>query len=285
MIAQHKYGRHITGVAIAVRVGLPVFLPEQLLGQVSIQLPLPVKLGEVWHRQHGRSSAWRTAEQGSFQPVFVPILAKRPCNSGSFGSLQILVDGSVSGVNYFFRSATIIFPVGKINCRRTVPRPIEQLRAICLSPRPTENFSRRTSLILRTDNLLAGKLILPFEGRLPAIVLSSATTCRWKSFRRSRTQFRDRPETVRLHPGTSVHLHPGILFGITPEHRSESSRNRVHLTPESPQRVWWPLNTEYSRQGRRRLTTVFDRRYLPYGVGVMENKTQTSEDTAQRRRQ
>jgi hypothetical protein len=29
-------------------------------------------------------------------------------------------------------------------------------------------------LILRTDNLLAGKLILPFEGRLLAIVLSSA---------------------------------------------------------------------------------------------------------------
>jgi hypothetical protein len=27
---------------------------------------------------------------------------------------------------------------------------------------------------LRTDNLLAGKLILPFKGRLPAIVLSSA---------------------------------------------------------------------------------------------------------------
>jgi len=26
-------------------------------------------------------------------------------------------------------------------------------------------------LILRTDNLLAGKLILPFEGKLPAIVV------------------------------------------------------------------------------------------------------------------
>src|SRR5499427_4133489 len=121
-------------------------------------------------------------------------------------------------------------------CKYTwaVPRPIEQLRAICRSPRPTSNFNRRTSLILRTDNLLAGKLILPFEGRLPAIVLSSATTYLWKSFRRSRTPFRDRPETVRLHPGTSVHLHPGILFGISPVHRSESSRNRVHLAPDSP---------------------------------------------------
>src|SRR5262249_20652865 len=93
---------------------------------------------------------------------------------------------------------------------------------------------RRTSLILRTDNLLAGKLILPFEGRLPAIVLSSAASRLWKSFRRSRTPFQDRPETVRLHRGTGVHLHTGILFGIIPEHRSESSRNRVHLAPDSP---------------------------------------------------
>jgi hypothetical protein len=121
-------------------------------------------------------------------------------------------------------------------------------------------------LILRTDNLLAGKLILPFKGRLPAIVLSSAAICLWKSFRRSRTQFRDRPETVRLHPGTGVHLHPGILFEIIPEHRSESSRNRVHLAPDSPaakmlterskrveidvrQNTAFPLN-ENSRDGR-----------------------------------
>src|SRR5215467_6784889 len=50
----------------------------------------------------------------------------------------------------------------KYSC--AVPRPIEQLRAICRSPRPTSNLNRRTSLILRTDNLLVGKLILPFEG-------------------------------------------------------------------------------------------------------------------------
>ena|ERR1700731_2375575 len=75
---------------------------------------------------------------------------------------------------------------------------------------------------------------LPFGGRLPAIVLSSAASCLWKSFRRSRTPFRDRPETVRLHPGSGVHLHPGILFEIIPEHRSESYRNRVHLAPDSP---------------------------------------------------
>lgn len=55
----------------------------------------------------------------------------------------------------------------------------------------------------------------------------------WNSFRRSRTRFRYRHETVRLDPGTRVHLHPGILSEIAPEHCSESSRNRVHLTPDS----------------------------------------------------
>ncbi len=82
-------------------------------------------------------------------------------------------------------------------------------------------------------------------------MLSSATTRLWKSFRRSRTQFRDRPETVRLHPGTGVHLHPGILFGIIPEHRSESSRNRVHLAPETPAR----LNANYAPFDWARLRT------------------------------
>jgi hypothetical protein len=44
---------------------------------------------------------------------------------------------------------------------------------------PISNFSRRTSLILRTDNPLAGKLILLFEGRLPAILWSSVAICLW----------------------------------------------------------------------------------------------------------
>src|SRR5436190_20216097 len=82
-----------TGIAIAVRVGLPVLLPKQLLAQVSIYLPLLVKLGKIRHRQRGGPSPWLTAEQGSLQPVFIPILPKRPRDSRRFGSLQILVDG------------------------------------------------------------------------------------------------------------------------------------------------------------------------------------------------
>jgi hypothetical protein len=57
-------------------------------------LPLPVKVGEVWYCQHGRASPRRTAEQGTLQPVFVPIFPKRPCHSGRFGPLQILVYSS-----------------------------------------------------------------------------------------------------------------------------------------------------------------------------------------------
>jgi hypothetical protein len=65
-------------------------------------------------------------------------------------------------------------------------------------------------------------------------VLSSATQLVEIIPGSSRTRFRDRPETVRLHPGIGVHLRPGTVFGIIPEYRSDSSRNRVHVRPESP---------------------------------------------------
>jgi hypothetical protein len=110
-------------------------------------LPLPVEIGKVGHRQHRWATARWSTEQRSLKPVIIPLRPKWPRDLGGLGSLQVLMSGS---------------------------RPIAQLRAIARSPRPTSNFNRRTSLILRTDNLLAGKLILPFEGRLLAIVLSSA---------------------------------------------------------------------------------------------------------------
>src|SRR5436190_11267109 len=83
-----------TRIAIAVRVGLPVLLPEQLLGQVSMHLPLLVKLGKIRQWQRGEANPWWTAKQGRLQPLFVPILPKRPPDSRRFGSLQILMDGS-----------------------------------------------------------------------------------------------------------------------------------------------------------------------------------------------
>ncbi len=53
-----------------------------------------MKVGEVRYRQHGRASPLRTAEKGILQPVFIPILPKWPRHPGSFGRLQILVNGS-----------------------------------------------------------------------------------------------------------------------------------------------------------------------------------------------
>jgi hypothetical protein len=44
---------------------------------------------------------------------------------------------------------------------------MEQLRAIWRCPSPNSNFKRKTSLILRMDNLLAGKLTSRWEAKLP----------------------------------------------------------------------------------------------------------------------
>jgi hypothetical protein len=92
-------------------------------------------------------------------------------------------------------------------------------------PQAHFNLNLRTSLVLRTDNLLAGKRSsLSWGGYSP--LCCPAPLALWKLIRRSRTRFRDRPKTVRLHPGS--------LFGIIPDWRSASSRNRVHVPPESP---------------------------------------------------
>ena len=45
--------------------------------------------------------------------------------------------------------------------------------------------------------------------------------------------FRDRANAVRLPAGTAIHLHPGIPFPFSPERRSRSPRNDIHLRPES----------------------------------------------------
>src|SRR5579871_805949 len=125
-----------TGVAVAVGVGLPVLFPEQLLGQVCMTLALQVKIGKIRYRQHGRAATWWSPEQRGLKPAR---------DLGRFGSLQILV---------------------------SVPRSIEQLRAICRRPRRTSNFNRRTSLILRTDNLPARTRTSSSLGQ-PALVRAS----------------------------------------------------------------------------------------------------------------
>src|ERR1700742_3856594 len=109
----------------------------------------------------------------------------------------------------------------KYSC--AVPRPIEQLRAIWRNPRPTSNFNRRTSLILRTDNLLAGKLILPFEGEAAChCVVQRHSACGNHSAEAERCS------------GIGLKLFgfiPEPVFTFIPESCSRSSRNAVRNHP------------------------------------------------------
>src|SRR5580692_7429726 len=52
---------------------------------------------------------------------------------------------------------------------------MEQLRAICRCPSPNSYFKRKTSLILRMDNLLAGKLTSRWKANLPRYVQRSSS--------------------------------------------------------------------------------------------------------------
>src|SRR5258706_3781262 len=81
-------------VLVAVRVCLPVLLPQQLLRHVGMLLPLPMKIGEVGHTQYHRTTARRSTEQRGLKPVIVPLRPKRPSNLCSLGSLQVLMSGS-----------------------------------------------------------------------------------------------------------------------------------------------------------------------------------------------
>ena len=194
-------------VAIAVRVCLPVLLPEQLLRQVWMLLSLLVKVGEVRHRQHRRASPWRPTEQRSLQPVFVPLLPKRPRDSGSFGPLQILVYGAEAN-----RATAGDLPQPQAHCK--------------LQSKNFFDLTHGQSPGWQADP--------PFLREATCHCVVQRRSACGNHSGSSRTRFRDRPETVRLHRGIGVHLHPGILFGFTPEQRSESSRNRVHVPPDSP---------------------------------------------------
>src|SRR5579863_4601164 len=56
-------------------------------------LPLPMKIGEVGHRQRRRTAARRPAEQRRLKPVIVPLWSERPRDLGSLGPLQVLMCG------------------------------------------------------------------------------------------------------------------------------------------------------------------------------------------------
>src|SRR5579885_896555 len=57
-------------------------------------LPLPMKIGEVGHRQYRWTAARWPTEERRLQAVIVPLGCERPPNVGSLGSLQVLVCGT-----------------------------------------------------------------------------------------------------------------------------------------------------------------------------------------------
>ena len=161
---------------------------------------LTMKVGEVRHAKHCRTAAWWSAEECGLKLVLIPLRPKRPRDVRSFGPLQILVCG------------------GEAN--RATSGDLSQTQAhFKLQSKNFFDLAHEQSPGWQADP--------PFEERLPAIVLSSAVSL-WKSFRRSRTPFRDRPETVsassrnRCSPSfrNPVRDHRGMSFGIIPESRS-----------------------------------------------------------------
>src|SRR3974377_1393295 len=57
-------------------------------------LSLTMKVGEIGYGQYGRTAARRSAEQRGHKRITVPLGSERPCNVGSFGSLQVLMCGA-----------------------------------------------------------------------------------------------------------------------------------------------------------------------------------------------
>ena len=106
---------------------------------------------------------------------------------------------------------------------------------------------RRTSLTLRTDNSPGWQADPPFQGEAACHCVVQREYVPVEIIPAKPNVIPGRPETVRLHPGTGVRFHSGILFEITPERRSESSRNRVHLAPDSPCRSREPLRCRFGR--------------------------------------
>jgi hypothetical protein len=132
---------------------------------MTMPLRLLTNVGEIWQCSFWlRRSLCPRTEDGLLEAVLIPAFRKRPPDTRRLRSLQILGDGRL---------------------------PMPQLLAICRCPRPDSNFKRRTSLILRVDNLLASNLILPCGKGSPAVV-SSATppSPRGKHSARTRSRFR-----------------------------------------------------------------------------------------------
>ena len=161
-------------------------------------LQLLVDGGEVRRRLPG-CWAWRHIrrwKQRRRQTSVVPAVGQRPTNIAAAARF-------------------------KYSC--TVLTESEQLRAICRCSSFSSFLSRRTSLILRVDFLLAGKRFsLQGQGLVPGVDVQRLYL--WKIFQGQSEQ--------RSGVGQKVFgFSPEFVFGFSPEWCSESSRNRVRLQP------------------------------------------------------
>ena len=158
----------------------------------------------------------------------------------------------------------------KYSC--TVLTESEQLRAICRCSSFSSFLSRRTSLILRVDFLLAGKRF-SLQGPGSLTRRGCPASYLWKTFR-------GKPNSVpglakkcsdsarnscSASPRNGVRNHPGMLFGFSPESCSPSARNRVRVAPEyavdgntrgGPHRVSSRARPRQYRPGHRALCRV-----------------------------
>ncbi len=78
-LAQHIFRRNISAVAIAVRMLLAIFLPQQFDGQVAVLLKLLADVDKIGlcSQRHFRHRLARR-EQRLFQAVLIPFLVERP---------------------------------------------------------------------------------------------------------------------------------------------------------------------------------------------------------------
>src|SRR5205823_912818 len=81
-------------VLIPIRVGRPIFFPEQLQGDAFALLALLLKRRKIWCGSVGWTATDRFgAVQRGFHLFFVPAVRKRPLDPGRVGTSEILVHG------------------------------------------------------------------------------------------------------------------------------------------------------------------------------------------------
>ena len=148
---QRWYSSQKRAVAIAVRVGLPVLLPQQLLGHVLVSLQLFVNVRKV-RKVACRGTRWLRigGEQGGFQLRFGHLLRKRPRQTRRREPTQIFVYRTLAQIR---TTGDLTCPSFSSNrklrtrlifawtlCLQALPPPPEKARYMPFCPAPPRTF-------------------------------------------------------------------------------------------------------------------------------------------------